>query len=137
MAVNFFYEVSNFKLKNIRKTKNWLKDVFVFEEYRVGDINYIFCSDEELLDINQKFLSHDYFTDIITFASTVGKTASADIYISVDRAKENSGVYNVALDKEVLRLLVHGALHTMGYEDGSDAERLNMTNKENFYLDKF
>lgn len=105
------------------------------EKVKVDFLNYIFCSDPYLLDINKKYLAHDYFTDIITFESSEEEgVISGDIFISVDRAKENAKEYKVSLEEEIQRLIIHGLLHLIGYKDGSDEEKLIMRKKEDYYL---
>lgn len=105
------------------------------EDVRIDFLNYIFCSDPYLLEINKQYLAHDYFTDIITFESSEEKgIVSADIFISVDRAKENAKEYKVSLETEIGRLIIHGLLHLVGYKDGTDDEKLIMRKKEDYYL---
>jgi len=96
----------------------------------VGDINYIFCSDSYLLKLNQEFLSHQTYTDIITFDYSVGKTISGEIYISLDRIKENANHFNVSPQEELLRVMIHGVLHLSGYRDKKRAEKSIMRKKE-------
>lgn len=105
------------------------------EGVNIDFINYIFCSDPYLLEINKKYLAHDYFTDIITFESSEESgIISGDIFISVDRAKENAKEYKVSLEEEILRLIIHGLLHLVGFKDGTDDEKLIMRKKEDYYL---
>jgi len=105
------------------------------EKVSIDFLNYIFCSDPYLLDLNKKYLDHDYFTDIISFESSEEMgVVSGDIFISVDRAKENADLYKVSFDDEIKRLMIHGLLHLIGYKDESDDEKLLMRKKEDYYL---
>ena len=101
---------------------------------KLGDINIIFCSDNYVLDVNIKYLSHDYFTDIITFDYCEGNTLSGDLFISVDSVKENSIFYNTEFQTELNRVIVHGVLHLAGYDDHSDEDIKIMRTKEDYYL---
>ena len=101
----------------------------------LGAINIIFCSDNYILDVNQKYLQHDYFTDIITFDYCEGKTLSGDLFISVDSVRENSIFYGTEFENELNRVMVHGILHLIGYDDHSDEEQKVMREKENYYLE--
>ena len=97
-------------------------------------MNIIFCSDNYILDINQKYLQHDYFTDIITFDYCEGKTLSGDLFISVDTVRENAIFYGTEFDDELNRVIVHGLLHLIGYDDHSEEDQKTMRSKENYYL---
>ncbi|MBK8805126.1 MAG: rRNA maturation RNase YbeY [Bacteroidales bacterium] len=105
------------------------------KEFELDYINIIFCSDEYLLNINKEYLSHDYFTDIITFDYSE-TTISSDIFISLDRIKENSNELKISYKSELYRVIIHGVLHLVGYDDTSDIEKKEMTSMEDFYLDK-
>ena len=100
----------------------------------VGEISYIFCSDEQLLEINKEFLNHDYYTDIITFDYCEGDRLSGDLFISVDSVRENSIEYGTEFSEELNRVIVHGLLHLIGYDDHSDEDIAVMRSKENYYL---
>ena len=100
------------------------------EDKELGEINYIFCDDEYLLKINQDYLKHDYLTDIITFDYVSGKNISGDLYISIDRVKENAEDFNVSFENELKRVMVHGVLHLMGYSDKSETATAEMRAKE-------
>ena len=102
---------------------------------RIGDITIIFCSDNYILDINRKYLGHDYFTDIITFDYCSGNVLSGDLFISVDSVKENSVEYGTEFEYELNRVIVHGILHLIGYDDHTDEDVKVMREKENYYLD--
>ena len=121
---NFHYE-TDFQLLNAKIYRNWIKNCCKSEGYAVGALNYIFCDDVFLLKINQEYLNHDDFTDIITFDYTQGKLISGDIYISVERVRENSGNFEVSFENELLRVMAHGILHLMGYKD-KDTEHIKV-----------
>lgn len=126
---DFHYE-TDFNLENENKHLVWISTVCVSEGYTLGDLNYIFCDDAYLLNINQTFLQHDDYTDIITFDYTVGKILSGDIYISIERVSENSVSYTVSLQEELLRVMAHGLLHLMKYKDKTEAHIAEMRAKE-------
>ncbi len=126
---DFHYE-TNFKLETESKHLAWVHNVCASEAYTAGDVNYIFCDDEYLVKINQTYLKHNDYTDIITFDYTVGKVLSGDIYISIERVKENSILFGVSLGEEVLRVMAHGVLHLMGYKDKKDTQIAEMRAKE-------
>ena len=132
--VNYYFEDTAFKLKAKTKIKNWLKLVAESEVYTLGNVSVIFCSDNYILDINQRFLQHDYFTDIITFDYTEGSKISGDLFISVDSVKENSIEYGTDFENELHRVIVHGILHLIGYDDHTDEDVRIMRSKENYYL---
>tara|TARA_R110000868_G_scaffold347183_1_gene608256 strand:+ start:2881 stop:3300 length:420 start_codon:yes stop_codon:yes gene_type:complete len=127
--INFNYE-NEFVLDNEEAIANWLSAVIISEDKKEGEINYIFCDDEYLHKINVEYLDHDTLTDIISFDYTMGNELSGDVFVSVERVKDNAIDFNVAFDEELKRVLVHGILHYCGYKDkGSDNERL-MRSKE-------
>ena len=132
--ITYNFENTDFVFKGKAKNNSWLKLVAESEIRRIGDINIIFCSDNYLLDINQKFLQHDYFTDIITFDYCEGDKLSGDLFISIDSVRENSEHYGTAFDEELHRVIVHGVLHLIGYDDHSDEDIAMMRSKENYYL---
>ncbi len=132
--VNYYFEDTAFKLKAKTKIKNWLKLVAESEVYTLGNVSVIFCSDNYILDINQRFLQHDYFTDIITFDYSEGSKISGDLFISVDSVKENSIEYGTDFEDELHRVIVHGILHLIGYDDHTDEDIKIMRSKENYYL---
>ena len=129
-------DVSLPKLDFIELEK-WIKSTIAEEGKKDGDVNIIFCSDKYLLEVNTKYLSHDYYTDIITFDYSDEETVSGDIFISIDRVGENSKNFSVNIENEFNRICIHGILHLLGYKDKSPAEKQIMTNKENEYLLKF
>ena len=129
--LKFFPEEISFKLSQPLKTSKWLKTISKSEGYEVGGINYIFCSDDYLLEINRQYLDHDYYTDIITFDnSEEDKKLEGDIYVSIDRVKENAKDLNIEFETELRRVIVHGLLHLMGYEDTNGALKQQMRKKE-------
>lgn len=118
-----------------RQFKKWLNEVIKKEDHIPGDIYYIFCDDEYLYRINKKYLKHDTLTDIITFpTSTKDNIISGEIYISVERVRENAKERNVSFQKELSRVMVHGILHLLGYDDQSESQKSHMREKEDYYL---
>ncbi|MEN9337319.1 MAG: rRNA maturation RNase YbeY [Bacteroidota bacterium] len=134
--ISFNYE-SDFQLTNESAYEKWIKEIIISENKQEGDISYIFCDDEYLLDINQKYLNHDYYTDIISFDYSVANELYGDIFISIERVLENSKDFNVSFDNELLRVMAHGILHFSGYKDKTEEESLLMRNKENEKIDLF
>lgn len=136
-AINFFEEDITYKLKNKIAVRKWITDTIKEEGYRLSELNYIFCSDEYLLQINRQYLDHDTYTDIVTFDNSEkpGFIVS-DIFISIDRIRENAGKFSVTEAQELHRVLIHGALHLLGYKDKSTTDKKKMTAKEDFYLAK-
>jgi len=131
----YFAEDVDYKHDTFELSNYIISQVADREDVKVGFLNYIFCSDPYLLEINKQYLAHDYFTDIITFESSEEKgIVSADIFISVDRAKENANEYKVSPETEIRRLIIHGLLHLVGYKDESEDEKLIMRKKEDYYL---
>lgn len=136
-AINFFQEEVNYTLTNKLKVKQWIKDTIAAEGYKLGELNFIFCSDAYLLGINQQYLNHDTYTDIITFDnSETEKLIIGDIFISAERIAENAEKFGVDVATEMHRILIHGTLHLLGYKDKSKADKTLMTEKEDFYLTK-
>jgi len=129
MPIRFFYEQTKYKIEYPRKTVKWIIESARRERKSVVNINYIFCSDRYLLRLNQEFLSHNTFTDIITFDDSAGKNISGEIYISLDRVKENSLKFNSPFQIELLRVMMHGILHLAGYSDKKPKEISMMRKK--------
>lgn len=127
--ISFNYE-SDFSLENESQFEAWIQQIILSEQKSEGEINYIFCDDEYLFGINQKYLDHDYYTDIISFDYSVANELHGDIFISTDRVAENALTYNVTFQHELLRVMAHGILHYCGYKDKSDVESQLMRNKE-------
>ena len=132
--ISYFFEDTSFIYKERARNNRWLKLVAESEIRRMGDVNIIFCSDPYILDINLRYLQHDYFTDIITFDYCEGEKVSGDLFISVDTVRENALTYGAGFEEELHRVIVHGLLHLIGYDDHSEAERKQMRSKENYYL---
>jgi rRNA maturation RNase YbeY len=132
--IYFHTENIRFRLQKKMLLKKWIKAVIEAETKQTGDINYIFVSDEELLDMNKQVLNHDYYTDIITFDYCSGKTISGDLFISIDRVRENALHEQTGFDNELHRVMIHGVLHLCGYGDKSKIEEQLMRAKEDYYL---
>ena len=132
----FFEETPEFDLTNLKIEQN-IEILAESENRTLGDISYILCSDNYLLEINRQYLNHDYFTDVITFDYSEENVISGDIFISVDTVADNAKEYNVTFEKELERVMVHGVLHLVGYNDKSDSEVKQMRAKENQYLSLF
>lgn len=132
-----FHTETNFKLKDSKKYATWLTTAIAKMEKEVGEINYIFCDDAYLLKINQDYLNHDTFTDIISFDYSEGKKLSGDIFISIERVKENAENFKVSFEKELQRVLIHGVLHYAGFNDKTHKEKVDMREEENKYIDLF
>lgn len=133
MAINFFSE-NNFKFNKKRITSKWLKQVISQYQKIPGEVSFIFCSDDQLLEINKKFLKHFYYTDVITFNYNEGDIISGDIYISIDRIIENAKEFNETFHWELNRVMVHGVLHLLGFNDKEESERERMHELENIHL---
>jgi len=131
-----FHNEIEFVLQNQGEIQRWIKKVITSENKEMGEINYIFCSDEYLLERNIKYLDHNTLTDIITFNYCKGKIITSDIMISIDRVKENSTIFDNSFSEELHRVMIHGILHLIGYDDKTEKEKILMREKENFYLKK-
>lgn len=132
--IRYFNEDIKFVLKQKLLNNRWLKTVAGSEMRRIGDINIIFCSDNYILDVNMKYLEHDYFTDIITFDYCEKDILSGDLFISIDSVRENASFYGTGFEDELNRVMVHGILHLIGYDDHSENDIAQMRAKENYYL---
>ncbi len=134
--ISFFSEDINFTLKDKAKVRNWIADTVKSEGFkRIGELNFIFCSDEYLLDINKQYLNHDTYTDIVTFDSSEGEDVIAgDIFVSVERIRENASKFSVQERDELHRVIIHGVLHLCGFLDKKKEDKELMTAKENEYL---
>ena len=136
-AIHYFTEDIDFTLKHKTIIRNWLKAAITAEGYKLKELNFIFCSDEYLLGINQQYLDHDTYTDVITFDNSEElKTIVSDIFISIDRIRENAAAFQKDFQNELCRVMVHGTLHLLGYKDKSKADKAGMTAKEDHYLAK-
>lgn len=129
------YDSQNeFILTNQNQISLWIKEVVAEEDLELGELSYVFCSDDFLYDMNVAYLDHDTLTDIITFDYRVGDLISGEIYISVDRVKENAKEFSVAFEEELQRVIIHGVLHICGYQDLSEEEEKQMRAKEDWAL---
>lgn len=133
--IQFFYEEVDFKLKHLGKLRSWLQQVAKNENSRLRSLNCVFCSDEYLLEMNKSYLDHHYYTDIITFDNSIDEgIIEGDLFISIDRAAENAIDLKVDQMDEIHRLMVHGLLHLLGYQDKEKQDKALMTQKEDYYL---
>ena len=132
--ITYFSEDVKFVLKGKLLNNRWLKMVVESEVKRLGDLSIIFCSDPYILDINLRYLQHDYFTDIITFDYCEGDRISGDLFISIDSVRENARIYGATFEDELDRVMVHGVLHLLGYDDHTDEQTAAMREKENYYV---
>jgi probable rRNA maturation factor len=134
-AISFFSESVSYNLPQKLKVKTWIKATIEKEAFNLQELNFIFCSDEYLLGINQQYLNHDTYTDIITFDnSEEEKQIVSDIFISIERVKENAKTFKTLEFDEVCRIMIHGTLHLLGYKDKGKAAKSLMTQKEDEYL---
>jgi rRNA maturation RNase YbeY len=137
IPIYFFKEDVRFRLNYSKELKKWIEASIRKKRFQVKTINFIFCSDKYLLQLNRQFLHHNYFTDIITFDNSIGKNKiEADIYISVDRVKVNAKRFKVAFDNELHRVLIHGILHITGFDDKSEQKSDEMKKAEDYWLSK-
>lgn len=132
-----FNSECDFKLDNETNFSNWISAVILSENKKEGDINYIFCDDEFILEINKQYLNHDYYTDIISFDYSVGNELHGDIFVSIERVQENAEDFNVTFDEELKRVVIHGILHYCGYKDKSEQDELIMRQKEDEKIKMF
>jgi probable rRNA maturation factor len=136
-AIYFFFETP-VSLKDRTGIKKLVASVFRAESVAVSSLNYIFCTDKRLLKINQDFLKHDFYTDIITFElNPKGQPIEGEIYISIDRVRENAISHGVSFKEELLRVILHGGLHLCGYKDKTVSQVKQIRQKEDFYLSKY
>ena len=134
--INFNYE-TDYQLVSEKSYSNWISKIVGTEDGEVVQLDYIFCDDAYLLEINMKYLEHDAYTDIITFDYTDGKKIAGDVFISIDRVKENAKTFSVSFDTELRRVMAHGVLHLLGYGDKSEDEAVIMRSKEEEKLELF
>lgn len=132
--IHYYSQDVSFNLKGKRKCSAWLKSVAAAESRTIGEVSVIFCSDAYLLDVNKKYLYHDYYTDIITFDYCEGNVLSGDLFISVDSVRENASYYGEIFETELNRVIVHGILHLIGYDDHTEDDIAVMRSKESEYL---
>ena len=136
--VNFFFDKAHPNIRNRKRLKLFVEFLFKQEKRRLHTINYIFCRDKRVLKINLEYLGHDYYTDIITFDfSEPDEPVVADVYISVDRVKENAVSHGTSIKEELTRVVFHGALHLCGYFDKTASQRKRIRERENYYLAKY
>lgn len=133
-SINFFFEdVRPFKQKK-KPIKKYVKSLILNELCVLGELSVIFCSDQYLLNINKQYLNHDYYTDIVTFNYVEDSVISGDLFISLDRVRENAETFETKFVVELYRVVFHGVLHLIGYNDKTDAEKMQMRQKEDYYL---
>jgi len=137
MAIHYQNDEISFPPIKRRETSKWIKSVAEIHNRKVGDISYIFCSDNRILEINNEYLRHDYYTDIITFDYSEGNTISGDIFISLDTVRSNSVEYKTDYEEELRRVIIHGILHLCGINDKTHDQQKEMTLKENQALEIF
>jgi len=134
--ISFNYELE-FELDNEDQFSSWISKVILSENKKEGDINYIFCDDDYILEINKQYLDHDYYTDIISFDYSVGNELHGDIFVSIDRVRENAVDFNVTFDEELKRVIIHGILHYVGYKDKTEEDEVLMRQKEDEKIKMF
>lgn len=135
--VRFFFQGVTVKLPNRALLKKFIVSIFKKEQVELESINYIFCSDTDLLKINRQFLQHDFYTDIITFNLSEKSSIRAEVYISIDRVKDNARCLGIAIKYELHRVLFHGTLHLCGYQDKIKKDIFTMRKRENYYLSSY
>lgn len=133
-SISFESEVISFELEYPNLVQDWIQHAITNEDKVAGEISYIFCSDEYLHKINLEHLQHDTLTDIITFNYCEDDLINSDIFISLDRVKENAGLFKTSFENELSRVMIHGILHLVGYDDKTDEDKVLMRSKEDFYL---
>ena len=136
-SISFHNEGVGTKTPSKRLLKAWIKEFVSNHDKKVGELAFVFCSDEKILEVNQNFLQHDYYTDIITFDYCEGEIVSGDIFISVERVTENATSHNVEYNEELLRVLAHGVLHLIGFQDKSPQKKKEMTQNEDLCISLF
>jgi probable rRNA maturation factor len=120
-----------------KKVKTWLNDIIESEGFIQKRVSIIITNDDELLDLNKEFLNKDYLTDVITFDYSEGREIAGDVFISAERVFENARLFSATINKELLRVMAHGILHLMGYNDKTESEKMEMSEKEDYYLNLF
>jgi len=130
----YYNNETDFELKNQKEITNWINAVIKNENHTLVEVSYIFCDDKYLLTLNINYLEHDTLTDIISFDYSVGKQISGDIFISIERIKENANTFKVAFNDELHRVIIHGVLHYCGYKDKTEVDKEEMRSKEDYYL---
>lgn len=133
-TISFLSEGISFELEHLDVIQNWIQESVLNEGKSPGEITYVFCSDDYLHKINLEHLKHDTFTDILTFNYCVDEVVNSDIFISIDRVKDNAVSFNTSFQNELNRVIIHGILHLVGYDDLTDSDKETMRSKEDFYL---
>ncbi|WP_298140700.1 rRNA maturation RNase YbeY [Flavobacterium sp.] len=134
--ISFNYE-TDFELPNEEQFSSWISKVILSESKKEGDINYVFCDDEYILEINKQYLQHDYYTDIISFDYSVGNELHGDVFVSIDRVRENATDFKTTFEEELKRVIIHGVLHYCGYKDKSIEDEQLMRQKEDEKIKMF
>jgi len=137
MPIVYHKEEIEFQLPKEERLTVWLESIATSKDKVISQVSYIFCSDEYLLNINKEYLNHDYYTDIITFPYKQGKEIESDIFISIDRIKENATTFNSTFEKELIRVLAHGLLHLIGYKDKTEEDEKEMRGMEDWAIAKY
>lgn len=138
MPIQFFFNGTNIGLSDRKKLKTFIRQVFIEKKKKLGSLHFVFCTDKFLLEINRRFLGHDYYTDIISFdLSDTRLQVLGEIYISTDRLRENAKINGVAISKELHRLIFHGVLHLCGYKDKTTKDKTRMTQEEDRLLGQY
>lgn len=132
--IDFNFEDVEFDLPDKNTLTDWIKLAVESEGKILGDITYVFCSDEYLWNMNKQYLNHDYYTDIITFDYVKNGVISGDLFISYDRIKDNAEKFNVSHETELLRVMIHGVMHLVGYDDMTDEDEVKIHEREDYYL---
>jgi rRNA maturation RNase YbeY len=136
LSIKIFYDNTNFRIRSWRKVARILEEVISKEGKISGDLNFIITNDEDLKKINVQFLEHDYYTDVITFNYNEKNLINGEVYISLDMVKENAVNYNVSLNEEIKRVVIHGVLHLAGYDDKTEVLRRKMSGLEDYWLER-
>ena len=137
MAITYHKEEVDFRLPNEDILSRWLTDIAASKNKSISQIAFIFCDDDYLLNINKEYLNHDFYTDIITFPYKQGPEIESDIFISIDRIKENAMLFKSSFKDELIRVMAHGMLHLIGFKDSTEEEKKEMRRKENWSIDLF